>query len=314
MTPTPTDVELLSRSLSHWEIAEYVSSGLVTLACIGEYLADFTDRFTGGEKVSKERLARASTLVLVAALAFELICLVRTNELSGEVIGSLGSQALAADGKARRAIADSDAAITQSEQARAQAESAEDSAGKAVASSSNALATASGARKEADSFEKDIVSAKEQAAKAEAHLAESLQRAAAAEQKAADVSEKLADRTLSLEQQQSIAKKLGRFSGQGYKIVPYWDSQESYGIANRIHQALQMAHWTFIPPSTGVALMGGVVGVRVWHHPDADESTKKAASALIDALNAEGITTYEKIENPNAPKYNEIVVNVGSKR
>jgi hypothetical protein len=316
MVLTPTDVESISRSLTRWEIAEYVATGLVTLACAGEYIADFTDWFTRGEKEKKERLAKISTLILIAALAFELVCVVRTNELSGRVIGSLGDEAMAADDKARKAIADSDVATHQAGQAKDKAGAAEEVALKASGSASAALTTASGARKEADSFEREIVSAKEEAAKAEAHLAEALQRAAAAEKRADDVSEKLADRTLSDRQQQAIAKKLKGFSGQEYKVVAYWDSTESLGIANLIHRALKAANWIYLPPPlTGIALMGGIVGIQVWHHPDSDESTKGAARALIDALNFEGITAFEKVENPtNNPKHNDINLSVGSKR
>jgi hypothetical protein len=172
---------------------------------------------------------------------------------------------------------------------------AADTSAKATASASSALSLAAGARKEADSFEKDIVSAKQQAARAE---------------------EKLADRSLTDQQQKVISDGLNKFPGQEYKVVAYWDSQESLGIANRIHQSLQMAHWTYLPPpSTGVALMGGIVGIQVWHHPDAAETTKEAAKLLVDSLNNEGILAYEKVENPtNNPQHNIINLSVGSKR
>jgi hypothetical protein len=97
-------VESLSRSLGRWEIAEYVCAGLVAVACAGEYIADFTDWFTCGVKEKKDRLAKRSTLLLIASLALELVCLVKTNSLSGRLVGSLSEKAAAADTKAQSAL------------------------------------------------------------------------------------------------------------------------------------------------------------------------------------------------------------------
>ena len=84
-----SDIDLTS-VLSRWELGEYFFAGLVTVACLGEYVADFSRLFTGGVPERKERFARGSTLLLIAALALELVCLVRTNQISARVIGSLG--------------------------------------------------------------------------------------------------------------------------------------------------------------------------------------------------------------------------------
>ncbi|MGA3315391.1 MAG: hypothetical protein ABSC64_03010 [Candidatus Korobacteraceae bacterium] len=64
MILTASDVSSLAKSLSRWEVAEYIFAGLVTVACAGEYVADFKDWFTGGDKAKKERLAKASTLCI----------------------------------------------------------------------------------------------------------------------------------------------------------------------------------------------------------------------------------------------------------
>jgi hypothetical protein len=61
-------------------------------------------------------------------------------------------------------------------------------------------------------------------------------------------------------------------------------------------------------------MLGGVVGVLVWTHPDAGESTKKAAASLIDALNAEGIEATPRLQNPKNAKTDMININVGAKR
>lgn len=93
-----SDLAALSTALSWWEDAEYFFTALVIIACFGEYAADFTDWFTDGEELKKRHLAKYSTLLLVASLSLELVCLVRTNILSSMVIGSLGEQAGRASG------------------------------------------------------------------------------------------------------------------------------------------------------------------------------------------------------------------------
>jgi len=284
--------------LTAWEWGEYISEGFVIVACAGELVADFgKKRLT---EAHRNHVQRFSTVLLVAALSAALICLVRTNELSGNVIGSLGSKAEEADREARTAISDSSTALSQAKDALTEAGKAadslgkaEDKANKAQTASSNALTLASRARQEADSFEKDITSAKEAAAKAEA---------------------KLADRTLSDEQVRSIAAKLRVFAGQPYTVTAYWDSKESLGIANRIYSALLLAKWAYSDEGSKGMMLGGEIGVLVWTHPDAGENTKKAATALIDALNAQGIEATPKLQNPKNPKSDMISVNVGAKR
>src|SRR5436309_7510693 len=186
MTVTASDVASLSESLSRWEIGEYICAGLVTVACAGEYVAEFKDWFTGGIKECKDRLAKRSTLLLIVALSLELICIVRTNSISGMLIGSLSDKAAKADAKAQSAIdkaslaeskanaatADSSTALFQAKDALNKAGKVEDSLGKAEGkankaqeAASNALSLARGARQEADSFEKEIKLAKETAAK-----------------------------------------------------------------------------------------------------------------------------------------------------
>src|ERR1700676_5634941 len=117
MILTASDAASLSKSVSRWEIGEYICAGLVTIACAGEYGADFKNWFTSGIKERKDRLAKRSTLLLIVALSLELICLVRTNQLSGNVIGSLGDRAEEADKKARLAITDSSTALSQAKDA-----------------------------------------------------------------------------------------------------------------------------------------------------------------------------------------------------
>lgn len=147
MALTPSEVASLTRSLSRWEIAEYISSGLVTLACVGEYIANFKFWFTGGDKDKKERLSKRSTLLLIACLSFELICLVKTNHLSGKIIGALDDKAESASEKSGQAILNANSAI-------ATAQVAKDT-------SSAAESLAQGARHDVEVVGKDLDSAKE---------------------------------------------------------------------------------------------------------------------------------------------------------
>jgi hypothetical protein len=169
------------------------------------------------------------------------------------------------------------------------------------ADAAKSLAAAETARKEAEGFQLQIAQANERAADAELETDR--------------LRKQLADRTLTDEEVKSIGQKLKVFGGQSYTVTAYWDSPESLGIANRIHLALNtVAGWSYSDEGSKAMMMGGAVGVLIWTHPDAGERTKKAATALIDALNAEGIEAFPRLENPKNPKSDMIAINVGSKR
>lgn len=109
MILTASSVSDFSNTLSWWERGEYVFSFVVALACFGEYVADFKPKWYGtGEKERdesrKESISKISTLVLVAALVFELVCIVRSNALAGEVIGSINDIATSAAGQSKTAL------------------------------------------------------------------------------------------------------------------------------------------------------------------------------------------------------------------
>jgi hypothetical protein len=263
MTLTPSDVASLSREMSRWEIGEYISAGLVTIACAGEYIADFTDWFTGGVKERKERLAKRSTLLLIAALSFEVICLVRTNQLSGTVIGAV-------DELAENAAKTSAIAMMQSGQAKIDAKAAEETSG-------NALVLSRGARQEADSFEKDIMAAKKQST--------------SAIQASERNTEKLAYRTLSSEQQGRIKSRLAAWSGRDLDILVVNSTPEISGIADSIRASL--------PPSWHVrqwfASMGpSVAGILVSTRTGSDKEADDAAKALVELLKPVGASRGEQ--------------------
>jgi len=232
------DVGSLSRALSVWEYAEYCFTALVVVACVGEYIADFTDWFTGGEKEHKEHLARVSTVILVAALALELTCLVKTNSLSGRVIGSLGDKAEHADKEARQAVNDSGIAEKQSVQATIDADKASGSSSAAQTASGTAMTLAQGARREADSFEKDIASAKTQAASAESHLADALNQAANA---TAELDRLKSARTLM--HVPELISTLKAFKGTEYTFNAVCADNECITLLQQLDSVLQSAEW-----------------------------------------------------------------------
>jgi hypothetical protein len=238
----------VASSLRHWELAEYVSEGFVILACAGELVADLA---TYIPRRQRKHLERWSTILLVVALSVSLKCLVRTNELSGSVIGSLGDKAEDADKKAKVAIIDSSTALAQAKDALSKAGSAEDSLGKAEdesnkaqAAASSALTLARDARQEADSFEKDIQSAKTQAASAESHLAEALQRAADA---TAELNRLKSPR--SLIHVPELVTTLETFKGTEYTFSSVFEDEESIMLLRAIDDALKRAGWKRVKPT-----------------------------------------------------------------
>jgi hypothetical protein len=201
-------------------------------------------------------------------------------------------EADAVKGIADEARADAKDALIKAQAAQHSLAQAESDAAKAQSEAANALATAREARKEADSFEKDILLAK---------------------QAASEAKEKVADRELTNEQVQAIAGKLKHSSGQIYTVTAYWSSKESMYIANRVALALNIAGWAYSHEGEKGMMLGGVIGIFVYTHPDADPTTKELATNLVAALVHEGLSAELKLQNPtNNPKHNTISLEVGA--
>lgn len=239
MTLTPSEISSLTDKLSYWELAEYVSCGLVAIACTGEFIANFTNWFTSGAEENKKRLEKLSTLVLIAALAFELVCLVKTNQISGRLIGSLDEKAEEASKKSERAITDADSAIDKALTAKTESETS-----KVEASKASLLAH--DARQEADSFEKDIVSAKKQAAEAESHLAEALRQAADA---TAALNRLKAPR--SIKSTPELIASLAQFKDLEYTFSAVGADEESIRLLQNVDDVMQQAGWKRAKPPGG---------------------------------------------------------------
>lgn len=130
MTLTPSEVESLSRSLSFWEYVEYGAEFFVALACVGEYVADFTKCFEGrARKTAKDRLSKRSTLLLIFALTVELGCLIRTNILSDRMFGSVRESATAAATNAGTALTNAGTATNKADAAGRKADQVETTLG-----------------------------------------------------------------------------------------------------------------------------------------------------------------------------------------
>jgi hypothetical protein len=84
MSLTVLDLASLKSSLETWEIIEYAATGVVIIGVIGEYIADFTEF---AEQRNLERpMGKLSCLILIVGLVLEMIGVVRTSQLSGQIV------------------------------------------------------------------------------------------------------------------------------------------------------------------------------------------------------------------------------------
>lgn len=150
--------------MAYWEYAEYTFAGLVAVACFGEYIADFTRWWNrsgvwshlGPLEDRKDKLAKLSTLLLIIALVGETLCLFRTNQISGTLLGSLDELAAAADAKAKTALGNSTTAITQSGLAKTTAEVASKAANEAQRAASIAKRDTDAVSRKAKEIDADL--------------------------------------------------------------------------------------------------------------------------------------------------------------
>jgi hypothetical protein len=266
MTLTPSDVASLTATLTYWEYAEYASGAFVALACVGEYIASFKPWFTGGNKERKERLEKRSTLLLIVALAAELICLVRTNQISGQVIGALDTKAAEAYRKSGLATTNSDSAARKAKAASDEADAAKIESGKARDAASVAELVARGARQEADSFEKEI-------SKAQSDLT-ALKR-------------RMADRHITPEQGTKLRKWLEAFPNKGVQITLVNSDSEVQGFANDLSDALaKLPGWVVAVDE--IQTPGGRPSVAVVMESAATKADNLFADSLTFAIRSVG--------------------------
>ncbi len=80
---TGESISSLDAIPTRWEYGEYASAAIVIVGVVGEFLADFSNVWSVRDVPERwDKLGKLSTLVLIAGLAAELVCLVNTNVLS----------------------------------------------------------------------------------------------------------------------------------------------------------------------------------------------------------------------------------------
>lgn len=145
-------------------------------------------------------------------------------------------------------------------------------------------------------------------------LAGQQERAVLAERSLFELKQKMADRVLTDIQLVDLSQKLKAFLRQEFQITPYWDSQESTGIADQIKRCLLSAGWKEVPVEARTFLLPGTVGIVVSLHSDAIGASHKAAGALVEVLKAAGLEAKMDFWNEaDDPKYDRIDLRVGSK-
>jgi len=245
MTLTASDVGSLAESLGRWEIAEYFACGFVILGCVGEGVADFTNWFTGGDERKKHNLSKFSLLLLVAALALELVCVYKTNNLSGTIIGSLRDKAEEASSKAGDAETVSESAGTAAIRAKGEADEVHGLAASATstarAASEEAIAAkreTDGAIKEAESLKRDIADEKEELTRLKSNRV--------------------------LLRTNGLVASLSAFQGTEYFFQGVFSDEESIALLKQIDSVLQQSKWKRMPsPQAGIPTLFSV-GISVF--------------------------------------------------
>jgi hypothetical protein len=269
----------------------------VAVGILGEYVAHFV--FEEEARHNKREMAVSILfgVLVLGGVGGEYIFGKRLTQVSEQLQQIADAEVAQANRDSAAARKDAELARTQSAATYDRAAQAEQDAAQENARAAKALEAAEVARKNAEGFRLQIAEANE--------------RAANAERETARLTQRVADRTLTDGQAISIAGKISPFEGQKVQIMTYFDASEPMGLANRILPSLRLAKWLYLPPPEHSVLIGGITGVEVWVHPEADQSTRNAAGALVAALNEEGIATTLKFDTSYAK--NQIMINVGAK-
>lgn len=262
----------LEASLELWEALEYVSVVLVILGCAGEYIAEFTSLLP---KEALHRLGKRSTILLILALAAELVCLVRSNGLSGQIIASLTESAVKATESAKgfeSQIAASNARVKTAEAAIAEAQRGTEIA---RSEAEEARSMTESERKERLTLEKEVLSMRL----------------------------KIRDRRLTAEQQKRFASKLEPFRNIPLGIELYNSDDEVRVLAEDIHSALPLIvdnkiGWLVTGIDT-VTTPIGFSGIQVVLTPNANDIEKAFAQVIADALRAEDLQVVGPMGQPN---------------
>ncbi len=121
MILTESEIGSLKAALNCWEWVGYISTAIVFLGCVGEFIAEFTSLPKSKEAESK--WARLSLIVLILGIAGELLGAVRASQLTGQIIANIEERSSHADQKAGEANERASANEKEAAQLRKDAES-----------------------------------------------------------------------------------------------------------------------------------------------------------------------------------------------
>jgi hypothetical protein len=279
MLLTPPDVSSLDDLLGRWELVEYVGEAFVIIGCVGEFFADFTKLRT---EEWRHRLGRLSLLLLISALAVELVAIVRTNSLSGKEIALLNG--ISADARLRAANAESQVA-----EAKATAESAKVTAKgfeSKIAESNARVKTAEARIASADASSNDAVA---RVAAAELQVAAQRERAAKAEKDLLEVQEKIKPRRITPEQRDQLVMFLSQPPRGKVDIMCVLGDGEGLAFAEEVGQVLKASGWEIGSGgvSQGAFAPSNPVGFGVLVH--SSQSPPPRAISLIHAFRSVGL-------------------------
>jgi hypothetical protein len=212
MVPTDSEVGSLKAALNCWEWFGYISTAIVFVGCVGEFVAEFTS--LPKTKDSGHKLARLSLIVLLVGIAGELLSTVRTSQLSGLVIANIEDRAGKAEQKAGEA--NDRASVNEKEAERL--------------------------RKDAEGFKLDIARANERAATAGRQAAEANQVAESERLARVNLQKELQPRRLTTAQKEKVTSLL-RDKPLPIGIMWAMDGTEAADFADDIGDALNKAGW-----------------------------------------------------------------------
>jgi hypothetical protein len=208
--------------------------------------------------------------------------LVRTNHLSGQIIGAL-------DDKARNAGERAQVALEKGGNALAHAAAAADKSAEAEESASNAVNLARAARKEVNSFAKEMALARKELTDAQRAILQT-------NADLGKVQKRVADRHLTPEQQSRIAPKLCQFGGRNVRIGLYNSDGEMQNLAKDIKGALPQTCVLNLRFALGWAVSispyqvtEGFSGIHIFLMPSAGSQDRVFAASLREALKEAGL-------------------------
>jgi hypothetical protein len=242
-------------SLSFWEGVEYAATAVVILGVIGEFIADFTK--VSSDKEKSHRIAKLSTLILIGGLAFELIGLVRTSQLSGQTIARLNESA-------QKAEADAESARTLAK--GFERDLADANARVKTAESTIALANglARNAQLRITIAEERIARYKKQTSEADARAAEARSMAEQERLERIRLEAQIAPRRLSNEELDAITTTCRQFSGKVVTLVTYALDSEALILGRQIEGALMAAGLHVNPNFASLQPFGGFIqGIQI---------------------------------------------------